>query len=327
MRRLLNGFLPVLVALVALGAGSLAIPATSSAATIIAATTTCSNGVDNTPGLGLICEVTIINTITPVDGAALVTVRECHGAAGDPEATCTIVTSTLTSPVSLVDQCNDSTTGGGGTLRCSVQITNEFVDVLPDTSTATINQCVGSGDGFTVGCDPFPATTSGAAITQCNGSANGGTLVGLICTATGTQASAFIVTVNQCNGSTNGGGALVICSAGINNVVRTASVSPTPTASPAPSVPAPTIAPGATATPGQPTSAASPIAGATGSPVIVPEGRIVRPTPTLPATATASEPMTPGSDGPALGIVGLFLVTLLMLAGVSRQSRRPAGSR
>ncbi|MBA2756057.1 MAG: hypothetical protein H0U37_01255, partial [Chloroflexi bacterium] len=56
-----------------------------SAATI-AATTTCSNGVDNTGGLGLICEVTIVNTITQAGGSATVTVRECHGAAGDPEA-------------------------------------------------------------------------------------------------------------------------------------------------------------------------------------------------------------------------------------------------
>ena len=78
-----------------------------------------------------------------------------------------------------MNQCNNSINGGGGTLRCSVVITNNYVDVTPGATAATVNQCVGSGGGITVGCDPFPATTSGAAITQCNGSANGGTLVGL----------------------------------------------------------------------------------------------------------------------------------------------------
>jgi hypothetical protein len=204
--------------------------ATGASAATIAPTTTCSNGVDNTPGLGLICEVTVVNTITATGGSATVTVRECHGAAGDPEAACTTVTDVLTEPVTAVTQCNDATNGGGGTLRCSVQVTNNFVGVSPGATAATVNQCVGSGDGITTGCDPFPATTTGATITQCNGSANGGTLVELTCTATGTAASALGVTINQCNGSTNGGGALVICSANIDN--NAAAPSPAPTAGP-----------------------------------------------------------------------------------------------
>jgi hypothetical protein len=201
--------------------GSLGFATGASAANTAAATTTCSNGVDNTGGLGLICEVTIVNTITASGGSAKVTIRECHGAAGAPTAACTNTTTNLTRPVTAVNQCNDSINGGGGTLRCSVRITNSFVGVSPGSSTATKNQCVGSGGGITTGCDPFPATTTGAAITQCNGSANGGTLVGLTCTATGSAASAHRVTINQCNGSANGGGALVICSANISNSTRT----------------------------------------------------------------------------------------------------------
>jgi hypothetical protein len=228
----------------------------ASAATI-AATTACSNGVDNTPGLGLICEVTIDNTITASGGSATVTVRECHGAAGDPEAACTVQTSVLSEPVNAVNQCNDATNGGGGTLRCSVQVTNTFVGVSATPTAVTINQCVGSGDGITIGCDPFPATTTGATITQCNGSANGGTLVGLTCTASGTQALAHAVTINQCNDSTNGGGGLVICSAAITNVEAVATATPAPTASPsgagAPSSPMPTI-PGALTTSVAPSS-------------------------------------------------------------------------
>ena len=222
-------------ALALLAAASVITTAPASAATI-APTTTCSNGVDNTGGLGLICEVTVVNTITPVGGSATVTVRECHGAAGDPEAACTTETSVLTEPVTAVTQCNDAINGGGGTLRCSVEVTNNFVGVSPGATDATVNQCVGSGDGMTAGCDPFPATTTGATITQCNGSANGGTLVELTCTAGGTMSSTQAVTINQCNGSANGGGALVICSANITNNAVAASPTPVPAPSALPDV-------------------------------------------------------------------------------------------
>ena len=208
--------LSILLAVAALLVGSLAFAGGASAATI-AATTTCSNGVDDTPGLGLICQVTVVNTITASGGSARVTVRECHGAAGDPTAACTTTTRTLTRPVTAVTQCNSSINGGGGTLRCSVTVTNNFVGMKTGATPATVNQCVGSGDGIANNCNPFPATTTGATITQCNGSANGGTLVRLECTATGGTPSSHRVTINQCNGSANGGGALVICSATIHN--------------------------------------------------------------------------------------------------------------
>ena len=219
-------FIAVLLAVGLVLVGSLADAVGAGAATI-AATTTCSNGVDNTAGLGLICQVTVVNTFTASGGTASVTVRECHGAAGSPEAACSTATTALTAPVTAVTQCNDSINGGGGTLRCSVQVTNHFAGASPGATAATVNQCVGSGGGITTGCVPFPATTSGATITQCNGSANGGTLVGLTCTAAGTTSSAGGVTINQCNGSANGGGALVICSANITNAAVTASAAPT----------------------------------------------------------------------------------------------------
>jgi hypothetical protein len=205
--------------------GSLAVAGGASAATKIAPTTTCSNGVDNTGGLGLICQVTVVNTITGTGGTSRTTVRECHGAAGDPTAACTTKVSIMSRLVTKVTQCNDSINGGGGTLRCSVKVTNNFVGRSTGATAATVNQCVGSGDGIANNCDPFPATTSGATITQCNGSANGGTLVRLECTATGTKPSSHGVTINQCNGSANGGGALVICSASITNRRVTAGTS------------------------------------------------------------------------------------------------------
>jgi len=207
-----------LAALALLAPATLMTAAPAAAATTIAPTTTCSNGVDNSGGLGLICQVTVVNTITITGGSATVTVHECHGAAGAPSAACTDTTLVLTLPVTAVTQCNGSINGGGGTLRCSVQVTNNFYNLSPGSTPVSINQCVGSsgGGGIQIICDPFPAAVTGAAITQCNGSANGGGLVvSSTCTATGTMASAHAVTINQCNGSANEGGALIICTSSL----------------------------------------------------------------------------------------------------------------
>ncbi len=216
------------------------------AGTTIAANTTCGMGLGDLGGRGLICEVTIVNTVTTAGGSSTVTVRECLGSAGSPTDgsggggfPCSTVTSVLTAPVTAVTQCNDSINGGGGTLRCSVKVTNDFVGVSPGSTAVSVDQCVGSGAsgivGQTINCDPYPANTTSAAITQCNGSANGGTLVGLNCTATGTMASALAVKILQCQGSANGGGALVICSANIVNAIAPASTA-TPVSSATPAV-------------------------------------------------------------------------------------------
>jgi cell division septation protein DedD len=291
--------------------GSLALASGTSAATI-AASTTCSNGVDNTGGLGLICQVTVVNTITASGGSARVTVRECHGAAGDPQAACSTKVANLTKPVTAVTQCNSSINGGGGTLRCSVQVTNNFMGLSSGSTAATVNQCVGSGGGITTGCDPYPATTSGAAITQCNGSANGGTLVGLTCTATGTKSAAQRVTINQCNGSANGGGALVICSASIANHSL---VTPTPTpTTPTPTPTTPTPTPTATPTP-TPTTSSRPTGGV--------QGATATPGTTLPSTSTIGSVDRPADRGFPISLaalIGLGLSVLLFLTPRRRVS-------
>ena len=240
MRPLSASLFRVLFAFALLAPVSVLATSPVSAATTIAPTTTCGNALGAVlAGRGLICEVTIVNTKTTTGGSAAVTVRECFGSAGAPTDgsgiggfACTNKTISLTAPVTAVTQCNGSINGGGGTLRCSVKVTNNFVGLDPGATAATVNQCIGSGAGGIVGanihCNPIQATTN-AAITQCNGSANGLTLtspVGLTCTVTGTMSSALPVKINQCNGSTNGGGALIICSASvINNAVA---VTPTP---------------------------------------------------------------------------------------------------
>jgi hypothetical protein len=249
-RRSFTLLLRGLVAFALLAAGLLVTASPASAAPL-AATGACSTGVGNSGGEGIICQITVVNTITASGGSAALTVHECLGSAGDPTDgalghPCTTTTTALTEPITAVTQCDGSANGGGGKLLCSVVITNNFVGVDPGATAVTVNQCVGSGGSITTGCNPFPATTTDAAITQCNGSANGGG-ASLTCAATGTMASALVVTIDQCNGSANGGGAFVDCSAGmVNNVVQ---ATPTPTTSASASS-------GQTATP-PPTSMAS----------------------------------------------------------------------
>jgi len=198
------------------------------AAAPLSAAGACATGVGNAGGEGIICQLTIVNDITSTGGSATVTVHDCLGSAGDPTDAarghqCRTTTTSLSKPVTSVTQCDGSANGGGAVLRCSVTITNNFIGVNPGSSAVTVNQCVGSGDGITTGCDPFPATPVDAAITQCNGSANGGHLVGMDCIASGTMASALVITINQCNGSGSGGGGLIDCSASMTNQVVTGS--------------------------------------------------------------------------------------------------------
>jgi hypothetical protein len=237
MRRPISILSAGLVAFAILTAASLGTVAPASAATI-APTTTCNNALGNG---GALCEVTVVNTITPTGGSAVVTVRECTGSAGVPTTSCTNTTSPVSQPVTAVTQCNGSINGGGGTLLCSVFVTNNFVGFTPSATAATVNQCVGSVTTGTVrACSPYPANTTGATITQCNGSGNGGG-ASLTCTATGSQSSGLAFKINQCNGSTNGGGTRTVCSARIlNNVVSAPGASPValgPTGGPTASIP------------------------------------------------------------------------------------------
>lgn len=269
--------LAILLSCALLLLGSLAFASSAGAATI-AATTTCNNALGNG---GATCTTTVVNTITATGGSAQVTVVECTGSAGVPDATCSTTTNTLTEPVTAVTQCNASINGGGGVLRCSVTVVNNFVGIDGAPTAVTVNQCNGSGEsgaiGATIVCNPFPATTSSATVTQCNGSGNGGTLVGLLCDASGTQSAGLSVLIDQCNGSTNGGGTLTVCSASIanNNV---AAATPTPTTAPA-----------------------------TG-------GSTPRPTP--PTTDTLAATVVPGSSPVEAVLVGIFLLAFLSLATV-----------
>jgi hypothetical protein len=98
MRRPISLVSAGLVAFAIMTAASLGAAAPASAATI-APTTTCNNALGNG---GAVCEVTVVNTITPTGGSAVVTVRECTGSAGVPSTTCTNTTTPLNQPVTAV---------------------------------------------------------------------------------------------------------------------------------------------------------------------------------------------------------------------------------
>lgn len=192
------------------------------------------DSVDNTPGLELICDVTVVNTLNLTTGveSSTVTTTVCEGANGASKCgpASTESFDTLTSKVS---QCNYALNGGGANLDCTVTVVNNITGAADKDKAptgATVNQCVGSatGGGTALICDPFPAETSGATITQCNDSAiGGGGATGVICTVhPSTQSALLPVTINQCNNSANQGGSSVTCDATLTNNFLSAAVTP-----------------------------------------------------------------------------------------------------
>ncbi|HEU0205290.1 MAG TPA: hypothetical protein VFQ74_01190 [Pseudolysinimonas sp.] len=196
-----------------------------------AATIAQCSSVDDSPGLGMQCDITVVNTLNVATGAtgSSVTVKECHGAANtDLTASCVERTTLSTELVTSVSQCNYAITSGGS-LLCSVSVVNNITGVATPVA-ATVNQCNGSLTGGTVvlrACNPDGLSTTGADITQCNDSDNGGGS-SLSCTveAGSTSVAALLVTINQCNNSANGGGSLIVCSSRIVNNVTAPGSSP-----------------------------------------------------------------------------------------------------
>lgn len=226
------------------------------------------NGEQNGGGTQVACTVTVVNYVTAAGALSpsqpsTLTMTRCVGASGPLDTlTCTTTATTSAEPVTTIQQCNGSGSGGGGTVICTVTVTNHFVATPGAITDATIYMCVGSvitGTGAPGTCTPAntPGVTSVTAATvgQCNGSGNGGTSVGFVCTVTAgsTMTAALPVNVDQCNGSSNGGGALTTCQATVtNDVIAQAVPTPTPTAVPTATptaTPVPTATPAPTATP------------------------------------------------------------------------------
>ena len=183
----------------------------------------------NTPGLGMDCTVTVVNNIDLSTGAtnSTITYLRCSGDANTALTCEGPTTVTSTELVTSVSQCNSSLDGGGASMHCFVDITNNIVGDAT-AITATVNQCNDSlgGEGIVLrACSPDPASTGGATIDQCNNSVNGGGS-SLTCTvaAGSTWSSALAVTVSQCNYSANGGGSLIVCSTAMRTNITPATV-------------------------------------------------------------------------------------------------------
>ncbi len=279
------------------------------------------NGTDNAGGQGVTCTVTVINNLNVATGAAssTVTVNECHGAANAP-LTCTPTTTSFTSLVTSVTQCDGSGNGGGGAVRCSVEIINNITGTATTTE-ATINQCNGSGTGGgtppTVVCTPSGATT-GATITQCNGSGNGGGGTARVqCTVLpSTQTSALPVTVDQCNGSGNGDGGIVICTVRVTNNIIPPDVIPPDVIPPGDTPPGGTPPGGITAAGfGTPTAFRPPTAFDTSNAPAGTGGRAEAAATSLARTGSTTSPMI------LLGLLALVLGGLL--TGLGRRRATP----
>ena len=241
------------------------------------------------------CTVEVVNTVDGgTTGSTTTVTRQCLlGPCAPGNGT---FTTSSTSLVTDIDQCNDSDNDAAHPINCSVVVTNNIREDAPGAlpvTTATSNQCVGSATGSgTMSCQPFPATTTGATVTQCNGSGNGGG-GRVVCTvATSSTVSAAVpVTIRQCNGSGNPGGSTVTCSARITtNLLPVTTPSPTPTATPTVTA-TPTITPTATPTPTvTPTVTPTATPTSTPTPTVTPTAT---PIPTVTPTVTATATPTP----------------------------------
>ncbi|QYF74242.1 hypothetical protein [Cryobacterium sp. PAMC25264] len=297
-------------------------PAPASAEPVPGSVTQC-NGIQNVGGQGIECDVTVTNTLDVSTGvsSSTIVVRTCIGAANDA-VLCTVLPTSFPTATTVVDQCNGSGNGGGGTVVCRVTVVN---NIIGDTTlaTATVNQCGDSaGDGGgdpALNCAPVQLTTS-ATITQCNSSGRGGGTPGRVtCTvAPSTASTALPVSINQCIGSANGGGAFVTCSASLTHTVYPAGTvvppvgtpTPTPTPTPGPTTPPATTPPGTTP-PGTTPPATTPPATTT-----PPTSTPPTPTPTSPVSPLLPVPPGGGTgNGGELAATGTDAVPVFLVAG------------
>ncbi len=297
---------------------------------VAAATPPQCDGEMNGGGTEVACTVTVVNYVTAAGAlsttpSSTLTMTRCVGASGPLSTlTCTTTTTTSSQPVTTIDQCNGSGNGGGGTVICTVTVTNHFTGSPAAFTPATVYQGVGSvitGTGAPGTLTPVntPGITSIAAATvgQCNNSGNGGTSVGFVCivTAGSTMTSTLPVNVNQCNNSANGGGALTTCTATVMNDIIAAPATPTATVAPVTATPTVPVTATSTATVAPATPTSAPIATATPNVTITVSGA-----PLPPATGNGA---VAGHRGPSQSVlVMLGLVAMSVTMGLVLAARR-----
>jgi LPXTG-motif cell wall-anchored protein len=158
----------------------------------------------------------------PTGLATIVTTINCTGSAICP----TGGTTTSSTPVTVITQCDNAGLGGASTVTCTVTVTNNLTGYPVGAAIdSTVVQCQSPGAVGTLTCVATPpgnnrsgtAGPGGQRVTQCNASGGaGGTLT---CTATAppSQSTGLPTTIDQCNGSGVTGASTLTCTATVVN--------------------------------------------------------------------------------------------------------------
>jgi hypothetical protein len=188
---------------------------------------------NNTGSVGgdtITCAFTVTNDFAynaatpdqPTGLATVVATINCTGSAICPTGS----TTTSTSPVVVISQCNTAGLGGASTVTCTVTVTNNLSGYpIGAAIDSTVMQCQSPGGVNTLTCVATPAGNSrsgtagpgGQRVTQCNGSGGAGGTMTCTVTAPPSQSTGLPTTINQCDGSGTTGASTVTCTATITN--------------------------------------------------------------------------------------------------------------
>lgn len=345
--RLLRRFSLRLAVLALVAAGSVVLVPLPAAVAEHAPYTQCNGFASGGTGgatTGMICEITVVNTINGPNKSSTVTVsRNCTGGVDNacpfgantgggntPGPGNPVMTTHPGHLTTSVDQCNGSANGAAITtppIRCTVRITNNIsADQAGTIGIATVNQCNNADATAAKVCDPATATTTDATVTQCNESARGGggTVdcffeVNVDMTDPKSKVSSNLpISINQCNATGNPGGSYVVCESFLTTNVTAAYVAPGTTGgTPTTTGGTPTTTGGTpTTTGGTPTTTGGSTAGTGGATAGGASGGQVFP---IPQGGVAAGTGPASSRLPALTL-GLLL--LLAAGGVALRSRQ-----
>ncbi|MEA2438321.1 MAG: hypothetical protein QOF65_2877, partial [Thermoleophilaceae bacterium] len=182
---------------------ALAIAAAPSIGTVDQCSNTGSSGGDT-----LTCSVTITNDFAfnpatpnqPTGLATIVMTVSCTGSAVCP----TGGTSTSTTPVTVITQCNNAGLGGASTVTCTVTVTNNLSGYpIGAAIDSTVSQCQSPGAVNTLTCVATPPGNSrtgsagpgGQSVAQCNSSGGAGGTMTCTVTAPPTQDTGLPTTI------------------------------------------------------------------------------------------------------------------------------------
>lgn len=188
------------------------------------------NSTGSVGGDTITCTVTITNNFafnaatpdTPTGLATIVTEIMCTGSAICP----TGGTTTSSTPVTVISQCNNTGLGGASTVTCTVTVTNNLTGFpIGAAIDSTVTQCQSPGGVTTLTCVATPpgntrvgtAGPGAQSVTQCNASGGAGGTMTCTVTAPPSQDTGMPIRIEQCNASGPTGASTVTCTATITN--------------------------------------------------------------------------------------------------------------